>query len=66
MTWNPERQAFVCGRGAQRCRGTGAAAVLVSADEDYDQHSVCPVCGRVDLPTYTTDATVASCYCRTE
>ena len=54
MTWDPQRRAFVCGRG-QRCSGTGRAVVVKRDDGGRVGRRQCPVCRRVDLLTYTSD-----------
>lgn len=55
MTWDPQRQAFVCTRGRKTCTGTGQAVVVKPATPHTAERCECPVCGRVGLPVYDTD-----------
>lgn len=59
MTWVPDGKGggeFRCGRGRPHgCAGTGRELVTKPAVAAGRERRECPVCARVDLPTYETD-----------
>lgn len=58
MTCLVKGNSFICSRGGGRqpCAGAGKPVVVKPSGTAYGQdRRECPVCGRVDLPTYQTE-----------